>query len=255
MTSQRDGFASYLVAQDHDTTVDLVNPGVVLAIGAHPDDVEFGCGATLAKWSRRGTEVHVAILTDGRRGTWNVTEDQLALAVTREAEAKRAAAILGATTLNFYRQIDGELKMTAEIVMQLVALMRSLCPDVVITHDPWKRYRLHPDHRVTGEIVIDALVRARDATFWPELSSTPARPNNLLLFEADVEDHHETLSQEHLTTKAKALACHQSQYQSSYGLRPNTPDATEQLLARLSDVARDPASATYQEHFKRITDL
>ncbi|MDA8400987.1 MAG: PIG-L deacetylase family protein [Ferrimicrobium sp.] len=255
MTGQRDGIASYLVAADTDTTADLPTPASVLAIGAHPDDVEFGCGATLAKWTQYGARVHIGILTDGRRGSWSSGQDQLALAVARQNESRDAAHVLRADPPSFFQQIDGELRATPELIMRLVALLRSLHPDVVITHDPWKRYRLHPDHRIAGEVTIDAIVQARDASFWPELTGAPTRPSALLLFEADSEDHSETITKDHLRSKAEALACHQSQYVSSYGLASDASDADQKLLARLCDVARDPANNTYRERFKRITDL
>lgn len=69
-------------------TSDLSSPAVALAIGAHPDDVEFGCGATLAKWASRGCLVHHLILTDGSKGTWNADADTAQLVVTRRQEQR-----------------------------------------------------------------------------------------------------------------------------------------------------------------------
>ena len=66
-------------------SVDLAVPGRVLAVGAHPDDIEFGCGATLAKWSAAGCAVHLLVLTDGSKGTWDPDADPAALAATRIA--------------------------------------------------------------------------------------------------------------------------------------------------------------------------
>jgi LmbE family N-acetylglucosaminyl deacetylase len=194
-------------------------------------------------------------MTDGRRGSWNREQDQLALAVTRQSEARAAATALGASSLTFLQQIDGELQATPSLIIRLVALIRSVRPDVVLTHDPWKRYRLHPDHRVAGEVVLDAIVQARDESFWPELSLPAARPTSLLLFEADVEDHREIIELPHMITKAQALACHRSQYPSSYGLTPDSPNAAQELLARLLEVAKESDSDLLAEHFKLITDL
>ena len=255
MNTQREGFATYFTTSPQRITKDLEVPATVLAIGAHPDDIEFGCGATLAKWAERSCAIHVAILTDGRRGTWNPTQDLLALAVSRQAEAQSAALALGAQAPLFFQQIDGELRATFDIVLRLVTLLRSIRPSVVITHDPWKRYRLHPDHRVTGEIVVEALVQARDQSFWRELSLPASRPDALLLFEADIEDHSETVEQRHLKAKARALACHRSQYPSSYGLAPETADATDHLLPHLIEAASQPDSDHLSERFKLITDL
>ncbi|WP_298210472.1 PIG-L deacetylase family protein [Ferrimicrobium sp.] len=255
MNSQRNGFATYLAAGTPGATTDLTTPATVLAIGAHPDDIEFGCGATLAKWAEHSSEIYVAILTDGRRGTWNREQDQLALALSRQNEARSAALELGAHAPVFFQQIDGELHPSSGVILRLVTLLRSIRPSVVLTHDPWKRYRLHPDHRITGEIVVEALVQARDESFWQELVLPASRPDSLLLFEADVEDHSETVDRRHLEAKARALACHRSQYPSSYGLAAETQDATDQLLPRLIEVASQSEGDLLVERFKLIADL
>ncbi|MHB1732779.1 PIG-L deacetylase family protein [Ferrimicrobium acidiphilum] len=255
MSGQRDGLATYLSTSTTSQSIDLETPAVALAIGAHPDDIEFGCGATLAKWAQQGAEIHIAILTDGRRGTWNREQDQVALALSRQDEARAAATVLGASPPTFLQQIDGELRATPSLIVRLVALLRSVRPTVLLTHDPWKRYRLHPDHRIAGEVVIDALVQARDESFWPELSLPATRPTSLLLFEADVEDHSEIIEEPHMYTKANALACHRSQYPSSYGLAIDSPNPEQEILTRLLAVASEPGSDLLVEHFKLITDL
>ena len=76
---------------DTRTTVDLEVPARVLAIGAHPDDIEFGCGATLAKWSGAGAEVHLLVLTDGSKGTWDPDADPTVLAADAGRRARRRA--------------------------------------------------------------------------------------------------------------------------------------------------------------------
>ena len=76
-------------------STNLPTPAIALAIAAHPDDVEFQAGATLAKWAAAGCAIHHLILTDGSKGSWDPTEDQATLVATREAEQRRAAARLG----------------------------------------------------------------------------------------------------------------------------------------------------------------
>jgi len=90
-------------------TVDLPTPGVALAIGAHPDDVEFGCGATLAKWARAGCELHHLVLTDGSKGTWDGADDTEALIALRREEQVAAARLLGGGDVRFLGFVDGEL--------------------------------------------------------------------------------------------------------------------------------------------------
>ena len=81
----------------HRFSVDLPTPASALVIAAHPDDAEFDCGATLAKWAAAGTVVHHFICTDGSKGTWDPDCDQAALVSTRQSEQRAAAAALGAT--------------------------------------------------------------------------------------------------------------------------------------------------------------
>ena len=84
------------------------------AIGAHPDDIEFGCGGTLAKWARRGCVIHHAVLTDGSKGTWDPDEDEKVLVRRREEEQRAAARVLGGSApVTFFGRVDGELENEA----------------------------------------------------------------------------------------------------------------------------------------------
>ena len=91
---------------------ELSVPRSALAIGAHPDDVEFGCGGTLAKWAAAGCVVHHLVCTDGSKGTWNPDADTAALAQQRQLEQRAAARRLGAANAGevvFLEYVDGEL--------------------------------------------------------------------------------------------------------------------------------------------------
>ena len=77
-------------------TAGVLRPRRVLAVGAHPDDIEFGCGATLARWAASGTEVVLLVLTDGSKGTWELDADIAALVQVRRVEQQAAARTLGA---------------------------------------------------------------------------------------------------------------------------------------------------------------
>ncbi len=196
-------------------STNLVTPGRVLAIGAHPDDIEFGAGATLAKWSQGGTEIAFVIMTDGSKGTWDPEANTLNLAVLRQGEARKAAGtIAGSSTVNFLGWTDGELLANDRSVAQLCFMIRKFRPNVVLGHDPWKRYRLHPDHRAAGFATTDAIVASRDPHFLPELG-LHHRPDALLLFEADEPNHCEAFGEVALRIKIEALLCHRSQHVSS----------------------------------------
>lgn len=200
-------------------TSNLATPSVVLAIGAHPDDIEFGCGGTLAKWSTAGSVVHYLVCTDGSKGTWNPDADIAALIRDRQQEQRAAAHAIGATgTVNFLGYVDGELEHSREAVDKIALAIRTVKPTVVLSHDPWKRYRLHPDHRNTGLNVCDAIVAARDPHFLKHHMTvhgvTHHRPDALLLWEADEPNHVEDVS-DVVDTKLVALEQHKSQFEST----------------------------------------
>jgi LmbE family N-acetylglucosaminyl deacetylase len=196
----------------------LDTPATVLSIGAHPDDVEFGSGGTLAKWAARGAHVHHLVMTDGSKGTWDVKADTKALISLRQDEQRNAAAALGARgSVSFLGFVDGELRQTDDAIDKVARIIRQIRPNVVLTHDPWKRYRLHPDHRNTGFIVCDAIVAARDPHFLTHHMNeglTHHRPDALLLWEADEPNHVEDVS-DVLDLKLTALEKHTSQFEST----------------------------------------
>jgi LmbE family N-acetylglucosaminyl deacetylase len=231
----------------------LAVPGRVLAIGAHPDDVEFGCGATLAKWARAGAHVELGVLTDGSKGTWNPDDDLAALVARRQEEQRAALHRLGGHDVHFFAAVDGELDADVPTRERVCALLRSVRPDVVLGHDPWKQYRLHPDHRHAGQLVLDGIVAARDPHFFPD-TGPPHRPAHLLLFEAQVVDHVEPVDDDAITAKAEALLCHRSQWRSTMGIDERGTDADAQRAAFVRRV-RDELAAANGEPFKLLSDL
>jgi LmbE family N-acetylglucosaminyl deacetylase len=197
---------------------DLPTPDRALAIGAHPDDIEFGCGATLAKWAAQGCEVSHLVCTDGSKGTWDPTQDPSELVVVRQREQRAAAAAVGGRgQVVFLGWTDGELESGLRQRWEVAYWIRRLRPDVVLGHDPWKRYRLHPDHRHAGHLAVEAIVAARDPLFFPEQELDPHRPNALLLFEADEPDHVETVDG-FVEAKLAALFAHESQFRSTMAI-------------------------------------
>jgi LmbE family N-acetylglucosaminyl deacetylase len=235
------------------TTIDAEPPARVLAIGAHPDDVEFGCGATLARWAREGAHVELLVLTDGSKGSWEPEQDLAALVATRRNEQRAAARTLGARGVHHLDAVDGELEADAHRREQVCKVIRLARPDVVLGHDPWKRYRLHPDHRHAGELVVEGIVAARDPHFFPD-AGTPHRPSRLLLFEAQDIDHIEAVTEEDVQAKIAALLCHQSQRRSTMGISAGSREEQEQTAAFEARVRKE-IDASGGEPFKLITDL
>jgi LmbE family N-acetylglucosaminyl deacetylase len=236
----------------------LAVPAVALAIGAHPDDVEFGCGATLAKWAASGCVVHHLILTDGSKGTWNPDADTAALAAQRQIEQSAAAQLLSggnAGQVIFLEQTDGELESSLEMRAKVALWIRRLRPDVILGHDPWKRYRIHPDHRHAGLLACEGIVAARDPHFFREQQLAPARPHTLLLWEADQPDHCEEIS-EFVESKIAALEAHQSQFESTMHATSESQieDFRTRVRQRLAALGTECGIAA-AEVFKRIDDL
>ena len=203
-------------------TVDLPTPAVALAVGAHPDDIEFGAGAALARWAAAGCRIHFLVLTDGSKGSWDPDADLGALVASRARECREAAARLGgdgaAARVQLLGEVDGELVNGPDQRREVARAIRSVRPDVLLGHDPWRRYRLHPDHRAAGFLTLDALVAARDPHFLPELGLAPHRPEALLLWEADLPNHVERCTPEAAAAKVAALLCHHSQHESTMGV-------------------------------------
>ena len=245
-------------------TTDRPTPARVLAISAHPDDSELQAGATLAKWSAAGCEVSIVVCTDGSKGTWNPDADLGVLIATRQSEQRDAAAALGATgTVGFCEWVDGELVQSPANVRKLTEWIRRLQPTIVITHDPWKRYRLHPDHRAAGFLVSDAVVAARDPHFFPEMEYDHHRPEEVWYFEADEPNHVED-AHGWLETKITSLEQHVSQLESTMGIASDADTAGHnQFVADIHDAATAAAALlpdeiagfTAGEAFYRLTDV
>ena len=245
-----------------ETSTDLPVPARALAVGAHPDDTEFHCGGTLAKWAAAGCVVHHLVCTDGAKGTWDPNADVAELAAIRQVEQRAAAKALGATgEVVFLGWPDGELEDGLRQRWQVSYWIRRLQPDVVLGHDPWKRYRLHPDHRNAGFLTVDGVVAARDPHFFPEHGLAHHRPSALLLFEAEEVDHVETLGQGDVARKLDALEQHRSQFRSTMFVEEDAPEGAEQLdafRARVHERAAEHggrAGTPYGEAFKLITGL
>jgi LmbE family N-acetylglucosaminyl deacetylase len=240
------------------STTDLVTPSSALAIGAHPDDVEFGCGGLLAKWAADGCVVHHLVCTDGAKGTWDPDVDVAALAARRQDEQREAARRLAgpnAGEVRFLGRVDGELDSDLVTRGEVARVIRELRPQVVLGHDPWKRYRLHPDHRHAGLLACEGIVAARDPHFFREHDVAHHRPQALLLWEADAPDHAEDVT-DFVDTKLHALAAHVSQFESTMKAVDDEQLAAfgQRIRNRLGDLGR-PFDMDAAEVFKLVADL
>jgi LmbE family N-acetylglucosaminyl deacetylase len=241
---------------------DLPAPASALAISAHPDDAELCAGGTLAKWAAAGSTVHLLVCTDGSKGTWDAETGRGALVETRKAEQEAAWRALGATgTVTFLGRVDGELTSDLDTRGEVARCIRLTRPEVLLGHDPWRRYRLHPDHRHAGLLATEGIVGARDPLFFPEHELESWRPKVALLWEADTVDHVEDVTGFTGATFA-ALAAHASQYRSTMAIEATEGSALAaqqqrfeaRMLDRMAEVGRR-IGVRAGEGFKRLDEL
>ncbi len=157
----------------------------ILVILAHPDDPEFFCGATLARWAKNGHEIIYFLLTCGDKGrndnNRHIPGDELC--ALRHKEERAAAAILGVHEVHFLDKDDGYLIPDLNLRKEVVRAIRQFKPDVLVTCDPqnlFAAYGLnHPDHRAAGQVVLDAVFPAAgNELFFPELLKEGFQPHS-----------------------------------------------------------------------------
>lgn len=161
--------------------VEPPGPANIVAIAAHPDDIESWCGGTLARAIDQGSEVRLLLVTSGDKGSSDPTTTSAAVGTRRESEARAAATALGITEVAFLRYPDGEVEDTRELRRDLVTWIRRWRPEIVFTHDPehpLPPYLSHRDHRVVGRVTLDALYPlARDPLTFHELLAQGLAPH------------------------------------------------------------------------------
>jgi LmbE family N-acetylglucosaminyl deacetylase len=140
-----------------------------MLIVAHPDDAEFSSAGTIARLTNAGKDVTIVQVTSGDKGTPDADVSPELLSQRREAEELEAAKRLGVARVEFLRCTDGELVPDLAMREMIVRMIRVHRPDVIITHDPFRPYALHPDHRAVGFAALDSVYpTARDPQYFPE---------------------------------------------------------------------------------------
>lgn len=190
-------------------------PASALVIAAHPDDIEFGCAGTVAKWTRQGVAVAYVLVTSGNGGTHDPAYTRETISVLREQEQRAAAALCGVTEVEFLRYNDGEVMPTLELRKDLVRMVRKHKPEIVIAMDPTRvfvgdGYINHPDHRAVATATMDAVAPvAAMPLMYPELGSAHRVREVWVQFSLDADtwiDISDTLE-----LKMEALRQHKSQ--------------------------------------------
>ena len=218
----------------------------VMVIGAHPDDPEFGCGATIAKWADQGKEITYVILTNGDKGTHDPDMKPGDLAVLREEEQWSAAKALGVKEVFFLGYPDQMLENTMGLRRQVVGLIRRHRPHIIVAIDPWRPYQLHPDHRAAGFVSLDAIYSARECHVFPEQfmgEISDWRVSEAYLYWAAQADYWEDVT-DYVDQCIAAIKEHVSQVRNPDGV-------DERIRKRKAETGKEPGFA-YAEALKRI---
>jgi LmbE family N-acetylglucosaminyl deacetylase len=226
----------------------------VLAVMAHPDDPEFFCGGTIARWSAEGNHISYCLLTHGERGADNAETDPQELARRRVLEQRAAADLLGVKQVWFLDHPDGYLLPNLELRKDITRILRQVRPHTVITSDPTNyfpgRLRInHPDHRAAGEAVLAAVFPAvRSSLYFPELETQEGlKPHKVrTVFVAGAQHPNTTIDvTEFMDLKLAAIAEHASQIDDLKALQ-------ERIRDRMLDEETNAQNPRYVERFMRI---
>ncbi|HCG29652.1 MAG TPA: hypothetical protein DEU95_07910, partial [Chloroflexi bacterium] len=226
-------------------------PESAICLFAHPDDPDFICGGTLARWADGGCRITYVLMTDGRAGVQGLGDTPISdadLVAMRQREQREAAAIIGAHDVVFFDHRDGELIHTLELRRQLVREIRRARPQAAILFDPQRRvmpgYVQHPDHWTSGEAALAALfpLSGNRRTFV-ELADeglTPHQVQDIYLVSAmspnlriDITDV--------IERKLRAMSCHRSQV--------GDPETLGDRMRGMSRQAAGASGMEYAEQF------
>ncbi len=228
-------------------------PQKVLVVLAHPDDPEFFCGATVAKWISLGHQVTYCVLTCGDKGTKDRNMTSNALSLLRQNEQKAAAKVLGVNNVRFLNYQDGYLVPDLNLRRDVTRVIRQEKPDIVITCDPTTLFigseRInHPDHRAAGQVTLDAIFpAARDHLFFIELwQDEKLEPHNVreVWVSGTLQPNTVIDVTEYWGVKINALHEHKSQI-------GDPVEFTEKMRSRIAEGSSLDAPR-YEEKYRRI---
>ncbi len=213
----------------------MPKPVQMMVFTPHPDDAEFGVAGTAARWIREGKDVIYVVCTNGDKGTSDINMKPVELARIREQEQLAAAKLIGVREVIFLRYPDQGLEDTPEFRKEIVRLIRRYQPETVVTVDPYRRYILHRDHRITGRVVLDAIFPyARDIHAYPDLLEQGLQPHKVkevLLWGAEEPNYRSNIT-DTFDIKVAALRCHKSQIGNS-----SSPEMEERMRQRYKMMA------------------
>lgn len=238
-----------------------------MVIGAHPDDDDFAAAATSALWSKQGKKVVWVVMTDGTEGSEVPSLMDTELMLTREHEQRMACEVYGVQAVEFLRFPDGHLTNNDVTRKAVVRLIRQYRPRIIFTHDPSQHifapdpyekpdatgHLNHPDHRATGNIVLDAIFPSvGNPRSYRELLAEgllPYKVHELYLFSTGLPNTYVDVT-ETIELKGKGLMCHTTQF----GPEANMTERLRERAANLAKEAKEKRGVDMQfaEGFRRI---
>jgi LmbE family N-acetylglucosaminyl deacetylase len=227
-------------------------PESALAMVAHPDDIEFTCAGTLARWIKGGTRVGYVLCTSGDAGIADPKLTRAQAAAIREVEALEAARLVGVTDVTFLRHPDGLLAPTLELRRELVREIRRFRPEVVLTGDPTLVWlgdtRInHPDHRAASLAAVEAVFPAAGQPhIFEDLAAEGLKPHKVRKVYGTNWQGASTFVaiDETMDLKIEALRAHKSQMPAS--------DIAPRIRERAAGLAKN-LEMEYAEAFHVVT--
>ncbi len=227
-------------------------PQRVLVVTPHPDDADFWCSGTIAKWIGDGATVRYVLCTDGGKGTTDPNISSADLSKIREQEQADAVESLGVQELVLLHHPDGSLEDNDEFRKELVRQIRQVQPDVVLCPEPYrKNMAWHRDHRITGQVTLDAVFPcARDhlhfVELWRDEGLEPHKTATILFWGTEQPDTSIDIS-ESLAAKTKAVSAHTSQ------MDGRSPAEIEEFIKQRAQLSEGGSGKKFVEEFRKIT--
>ena len=227
-------------------------PQKILVLLAHPDDPEFFCGATLARWAAAGHQIVYCLLTCGDKGAPNREIKPDELCSIRVNEQQAAAQVIGVKKVRFLGYADGYVVPDLEMRKEVTRVIRQEKPDVIMGCDPLLFFpgetRLnHPDHRAAGQVLIDAVFPAAgNHLYFPELLNEglePHTPREVWLSIPNTANVTLDVT-EHWDVKIRALQEHKSQI--------GEPQKLAERMRERRVADSTPESPRYEERYRRL---
>ena len=222
---------------------------------AHPDDGEFGVGATAAKLAQQGNQIYYVICTGGAGGIHTVTTTPGELLDIREREQRAAMDVLGVRegiALRYLRR-PGEWGSPSALVEKVIRLIRQYQPDVIFTHDPWRTRQIHPAHRMVGWVVTEAAYLSDRPWHFPQHAAEglePHKPQEMYLFGSEEPNYWVDVT-DTIDLKVEALQQHKTQL--GRRVKPPWLEEFRRAVKGWAAEAGKAIGAEYAEAFHRVT--